>query len=59
MKLILDVDDPMDYTPALSAAQMVMQSEPNQKIGSSLSVTQRGQRFSVTRNQESYTVEYS
>lgn len=59
MKLILNVTDPQDYSPALNAAMMVMQSNPDQKVGTTLMINQGGQRFGVVRNQDSYTVEYA
>lgn len=59
MKLILDVDDPVDYSPAMNAGMLVMQQNPNQKVGTSLSVSQQGVPFKVTRNEDSITVEYA
>lgn len=58
MKMILDVEDSIDYIPALNAAQMIMAQHPNQEIGNkgAISVNDRGKNFIVVRNQGSYTV---
>lgn len=59
MKIILDVDDPVDYSPALQAAMLAQQQNPNQKPGTSLTVPFQGVRFMVTKNLDSMTVEYA
>jgi hypothetical protein len=58
MKMILDVDDPVDYIPALSAGQMTIAQNPNQELGSkgAVTVNDRGKNFQVVRNQDSYTI---
>lgn len=57
--MILDVEDPVDYVPALNAGMLVMQQNPSQRAGTSVTVSQQGVRFEVTRNEDSYTVEYA
>lgn len=59
MKLLLDVDDTMDYDNALQAARLVMMQAPNQEVGSKGAIPMRldGQAYLVTRNQDSYTSE--
>lgn len=58
MKMILDVEDSIDYIPALNAGQMVMAQNPNQETGNkgAISVNDRGKNFLVIRNQDSYTI---
>lgn len=58
MKMILDVDDSVDYIPALNAGQMVMAQHPQQEIGNkgAISVNDRGKNFQVIRNTDSYTI---
>lgn len=57
-KLILDVDEVQDYAPAMSAALLVKQQNPNQEIGTkgALKTLQGVTEFIVTRNDDSYTV---
>lgn len=58
MKMILDVEDSIDYIPALNAGQMVMAQNPQQEIGTkgAISVNDRGKNFMVIRNSDSYTI---
>ncbi len=58
MKMILDVEDSIDYIPALNAGQMVMAQNPQQELGNrgAISVNDRGKNFVVIRNQDSYTI---
>lgn len=58
MKMILDVEDPIDYIPALTVGQTVMAQNPNQEIGNrgAIAVNDRGKNFLVIRNNDSYTI---
>lgn len=58
MKIILDVEDTVDLTSALNACLMVMQQAPTQKVGETLKTSQGGQRYAITRNADSFRVEY-
>ena len=57
MKLNLDVVDPVDLIPAVNAALLVIQQNPNQEIGNrgAVRTTVSGKNFTVIRNQDSYT----
>lgn len=46
-----------DWSVAMMAVTSVMQQYPNQEINTQVPVSIRGRTFTVTRNQESYTVE--
>ena len=58
MKMILDVDDPVDYIPALTSGQMVMAQHPQQEIGPKHGIyhNDMGKTFLVIRNTDSYTI---
>lgn len=56
MKLILDVQDPAEYGTAVNVALTAMRQYPNQKVGEQVTLMDRGKSYSVTRNQNSYTV---
>lgn len=56
MKIILDLVSVGDAYKALEAYRIVSRDAPNQKTGEQLTVLVQGQRFSVTRNQGSYTI---
>lgn len=56
MKIILDLVSVGEAHKALQAYTIVSRDAPNQKSGEQLTVLVQGQRFSVTRNQGSYTV---
>lgn len=57
MRLNLDVVDPVDLIPAVNAAMMVIQQNPNQEFGNkgAVRINQSGKNFVVIRNQDSYT----
>jgi hypothetical protein len=57
MKLNLDVIDPVDLIPAVNAALMVIQQNPNQEFGNrgAIKLQMSGKNFTVVRNQDSYT----
>ena len=57
MKLNLDVVDAVDLIPAVNAALLVIQQNPNQEIGNkgAVQTPMNGKNFVVIRNQDSYT----
>ena len=57
MKLNLDVVDAVDLIPAVNAALLIIQQNPNQEFGNKGAVRTsiNGKTFTVVRNQDSYT----
>lgn len=58
MKLNID-SEPKDMGVALNVAFMLINTEPNQELGSAgmLTTEYNGLTFTLTRNEDSYTIE--